>query len=370
MKHLIPILIIIHGAIHLLGFLKAYGFMKTSPMTQNIGVTAGIFWLISFLLFFVSVFLFYNRQSFWPFVVIAAILISQILIILSWTDARYGTILNIIILFVAIGELGNFYFDNMVEKEVAFIYQQPSTSSFPDKPIASLEKFPPIVQKWLLSSGTMKEAAIKKVFLKQKGSLKTSPSGEWMPFTAEQWFNISPPSFIWKSDVSMWGPLYFLGRDKLFEGKGSMLIKLNAIVPVVNSKNDPKIDEATMQRYMAEICWFPSAAMEPYFQWESVDELTAKASMTIDDKTVFGQFNFSPEGDLVSFETKRYMGQGKNASLEIWQIHNSSFKIFNGIRIPNKSEVFWKLADGDFQWLQLEISEIYYNDDFISAQNK
>lgn len=150
----------------------------------------------------------------------------------------------------------------MVEKEVAFIYQQTSTSSFPARSIASLEKFPPIVQKWLLNSGTIKEAPIKKVFLKQKGSLKTSSSGKWMPFTAEQWFNISP------------------------------------------------------------------------------------------------------EGDLVSNETKRYMGQGKNASLEIWHIHNSSFKIFNGIRIPNKSEVIWKLADGDFQWLQLEISEIYYSDDF------
>ncbi len=365
MKHLIPILIIIHGTIHLLGFLKAYGFMKTSPMTHTIGVTAGSFWLISFLLFILSVILFYNRQSFWPFVLIVSILISQILIILSWTDAKYGTILNIILFFVAISEIGNFYFDNMVEKEVSFIFQQPSTSAFPDKSIASLEKFPPIVQKWLLNSGTLKEPPIKKVFLKQKGLLKTSPSGNWMPFTAEQWFNISPPSFIWKSDVSMWGPLYFFGRDKLYEGKGSMLIKLNGILPVVNSKNDLKTDKATMQRYMAEICWFPSAAMESYMHWESLDELTARASMTIDDKTVIGQFTFSPEGDLILFETKRYMGQGKNISQEIWQIHNSSFKIFNGIRIPNKSEVFWKLAEGDFQWLQLEISEIYYNDDFV-----
>ncbi len=365
MKHLIPILIIIHGTIHLLGFLKAYGFMKASPMTQTIGITAGSFWLISFLLFFLSVFLFYYRQSFWPFVLIAAILISQILIILSWTDARFGTILNIIFLFVAISEIGNFYFDNMVKNEVAFIFREPSTSAFPDQSIATLEKLPPIVQKWLYNSGTIKSGPIKKVFLKQKGKLKTSPSGKWMPFTAEQWFNSSPPSFIWKSDVSMWGPLYFLGRDKLFEGKGSMLIKLNGIVQVVNSENDLKIDEATMQRYMAEICWFPSAAMESYFHWESLDELTAKASMTIDDKTVSGLFTFSPEGDLIAFETKRYMGQGKNTSLEIWQIHNSSFKIFNGIRIPNKSEVSWKLAEGDFQWLQLEISEIYYNDEFV-----
>ncbi len=365
MKHLITILIIIHGAIHLLGFLKAYGFIKASPMTQNIGTTAGSFWLISFLLFLLSVFLFYSRQSYWPFVLIAAILISQILIILSWTDARFGTILNIIFLIVAISEIGNFYFDKMVKKEVAYIYSEPSTSLSQDLSITSLEKLPTIVQKWLHNSGTIKAGPIKKVYLKQKGKLKTSPSGKWMPFTAEQWFNSSPPSFIWKSDVSMWGPLYFLGRDKLIEGKGSMLIKLNGIVPVVDSKNDLKTDEATLQRYMAEICWFPSAAMESYIHWESVDELTAKASMTLDDKTVSGLFTFSPEGDLISFETKRYMGQGNNTSLEIWQIHNTSFKTFNGIRIPNKSQVSWKLAKSDFQWLQLEISEIYYNDDFV-----
>jgi len=368
MKHLIPILLLIHGAIHLMGFLKAYGFMKGSPMTQTIGTTAGSFWLISFLLFLLSVFLFYTKQSYWPFVMLAAILISQILIILSWTDARYGTILNIVFLFVAISAIGNFYFNSMVKNEVAYIFREPSISSSQDQSIAPLEKLPPIVQKWLRNSGAMTEAPIKKVYLKQKGLLKTSPSGKWMPFTAEQWFNISPPSFIWMSDVSMWGPLYFSGRDKLSEGKGSMLIKLNGILPVVNSKNDLKTDEATMQRYMAEICWFPSAAMESYLHWEALDELTAKAIMTIDEKTVMGQFIFSPEGDIVSFETKRYMGQGKDIRQEIWQIHNSSFKTFHGIRIPNKSEVLWKLAEGDFKWLQLEISEIYYNDAFVFGE--
>lgn len=364
MKHLISILITVHGAIHLLGFLKAYGLMKTSAMTQNIGGIAGIFWLLSFLLFILSVMLFYYGQPLWPFVLLTAILISQILIIGSWNDAKYGTILNLLFLLIALSKVGSINFDIMVEKEVAYILSQPSKKVGPDTASVSLDKIPPVVQKWLRNSGALNKPPVERVFLKQKGLLKTSSSGHWMPFTASQWFNITPPSFIWKSDVSMWGPLYFLGRDKLSDGKGSMLIKLNGLLPVVNVENDLKTDEATMQRFMAEMCWFPTAALQSYLHWKYMDEHTAKVTMTLDDKTVTGQFTFSPKGDPIMFETRRYMGQGKNARQEVWQVLNTSFRTFNGIRIPDKSEVRWKLAEGDFHWLQLEISELLYNDDF------
>ena len=73
--------------------------MKTYHLTQpigNRGAYFGVFLFYSSLFQFIS---FITIASFWPSIIFLAILISQILIILSWSDAKYGTILNLIFLF-------------------------------------------------------------------------------------------------------------------------------------------------------------------------------------------------------------------------------------------------------------------------------
>lgn len=44
-----------------------------------------------------------------------------------------------------------------------------------------------------------------------------------------------------------------------------------------------------------------------------------------------------------------------------WYALVYGYKEFNGIRLPAKGEVFWKLPDGDFSYYQFEITEIEYN---------
>ncbi|GAA4941166.1 hypothetical protein GCM10023314_12670 [Algibacter agarivorans] len=36
-------------------------------------------------------------------------------------------------------------------------------------------------------------------------------------------------------------------------------------------------------------------------------------------------------------------------------------KVFNGYKIPYKYEVSWQLKEGDFNWLNLEITDLEYN---------
>jgi hypothetical protein len=61
---------------------------------------------------------------------------------------------------------------------------------------------------------------------------------------------------------------------------------------------------------------------------------------------------------LAAFETERYYGGGTTAKKERWQITNTTYKVFNGIRIPSQSSVTWKLKEGDFEWLKLEVNEV------------
>jgi hypothetical protein len=118
-----------------------------------------------------------------------------------------------------------------------------------------------------------------------------------------------------------------------------------------------------MLRYLAEIVWFPSAALNDYLQWEQVDSTTVKATITHGGITASGLFKFDANGDVVSFEAKRYYSRKSGATLEDWfiQIEPDGYKEFEGVRIPARSAVTWKLKEGDFTWYKLEITDIHYN---------
>jgi hypothetical protein len=142
-----------------------------------------------------------------------------------------------------------------------------------------------------------------------------------------------------------------------------MQIKLFGLIPMVNASG-PNIDQGSLLRYLAEMIWFPSAALEPYIRWEAIDELHARASLDVGEQTVSGIFTFNTSGEVISFEALRYYDRKGGASLETWHIDidPNSYREFNGFRIPAKSAVSWKLKEGDFLWLKLEITDYHVNE--------
>jgi len=191
--------------------------------------------------------------------------------------------------------------------------------------------------------------------------MRTKPENKWMPFTATQIFNVEKPAFVWNTQVQALPFISLYGRDKLYQEHGSMLIKLEALIPIVNDAENSQINSGAMIRFLAEICWFPSAALNNYIVWEALDETSAKATLTINGKSVSGIFKFSKEGHITSLEAKRFYGGKTDSKLETWLIEMTSHKTFNNIKIPNKSSVSWKLKEGDFNWLKLEIIALERN---------
>ena len=170
-----------------------------------------------------------------------------------------------------------------------------------------------------------------------------------MPFTTIQYFNVKDSAFIWTTKVNVIPIINMIGRDKLYNGEGAMLIKLASLIPVVDEDKNDKINQGAMTRFLAEICWFPSAALNDYITWKTIDATSAKAILTINNKRVSGILTFSSKGDLVSFEAQRYYGGTKDSKREKWLVEMFSYKNFNGISIPNRSSATWKLKEGYFK---------------------
>lgn len=224
-----------------------------------------------------------------------------------------------------------------------------------------LKGLPVCVQKWMNHSGMVGQPRIHTVRLTQTGRLRMEPDKPWVPVNAVQYINVDEPAFIWKARVNMAPFISLQGKDKYFDGHGSMQIKLLSLIPVVQTERSKKMDQSTMVRFLAEMMWYPSAALNEYISWEEIDENSARATMSWKGVKASMVYHFSPDGDMISNLAKRYQEVNGEFVLRDWGGVSRSFQSFHGIVIANKSDVIWKYENGDFNWLQIEVNDIEFN---------
>ncbi len=101
-------ILILHGTLHLVGFYRAYDKVDVVKLDHYIPKPFGELWMLSVLLFLFAAGLVFLKLAWWPFFALAAVILSQVLIVLFWSLAKYGTIFNFIILVYGITSLGIF----------------------------------------------------------------------------------------------------------------------------------------------------------------------------------------------------------------------------------------------------------------------
>ena len=361
MKIVFLIIVLIHGLIHLLGFVQSFGFKEIKELTLPISKSMGFIWLTATILFLTYGLLYFLDSKYAWLFGIAAVVISQIIIILFWQDAKFGTIPNIIIILVSITLLGYYNFQKFTQQETDYLLSRNKITENSIVDENDIEHLPEPVKNWLHNSGAVGKPFISIGKVKQKAEMKMKPEQKnWMTATAIQYTTINNPAFIWTVDVKMNSLLHFQGRDKFENGKGEMLIKMNSLITVVNEHGE-KLDEGALQRYLAEMVWFPSLALSPYITWEQIDSLSAKATMNYKGTSGSGTFYFNSKGDVTKFFALRYKDNNEGAKRYGWTINISDYKTFEGIKVPAKMAATWKLDKGEWTWLKLEVTDIKFN---------
>lgn len=361
MRTALTIWIGIHGIIHLFGFFKAFDIFKFNAISQSISKTYGIFWLLTCLLFVITVILILTYSDYWWLSSFFAVIISQVLIFNYWSDAKLGTIANVIILLVTIIGYSNLNFKDKIKGERIILFENSQLKNQEIVTEKALLDLPPIVQKWLTNCGIIGKQLVSNVYLVQELQLKMKPEQtSWNKGTAEQYFTIQPPAFNWNINTEINSILNVVGRDKFEDGKGEMIIKLLSLIPVASAKNDERVNQATLQRYLAEIVWFPSASLSPYIKWETIDDYSARASMEYKGTKGSGEFHFDKDGNFKKYVAMRYQDSKAIKPTE-WTVFAKRSEVRNGIKIPIECEASWELEDGKWTWLKLKITDIQYN---------
>ena len=171
MKIILIIILYLHTFIHLMGFLKAFSLAQISELPE-ISKTSGILWLTCFLLMLLGVTGYAINKGRWEYPLLAAIILSSILIILNWSAARWGMIPNVILLFIALTSLSS----NLFSKETQRVENQilEENTKGPGNIITreDLDSIPVPVAKWLERSGIVGKACPSSVVLTQQAEMK------------------------------------------------------------------------------------------------------------------------------------------------------------------------------------------------------
>lgn len=253
-------------------------------------------------------------------------------------------------------------FRRTTDEQVRAFLELPAVEEGPaqirEKELAGL---PPPVARWLRASGAAGRPIPRYVRLRQRGSMATAPGSKPLAARAEQYFRTDLPGFVWHVDVRAGGILpLFSGRDTFRDGRGRMRIELAALLPVVDQA-DERIDQGAMLRFLAEIVWFPGAALRPWIRWDPIDDRSARATMEWGGRSCSALFRFDEADRVVGLEAERYMGGGEAARLHRWIVRATAWRSPGGVEIPVAGEVVWDLPEGEFVFYRWEVPELDYD---------
>jgi hypothetical protein len=225
----------------------------------------------------------------------------------------------------------------------------------------SLDRLPLPVQRYLTYAGVVGKPVVNSVRIRQTGVMLPAPDKPAMSFTAEQYYSVNPPGFVWKASIRMAGLPLAQVRDKYMEGSGHILGKIAGLFTMIELPPGQEVREGTLLRFLSEMVWFPSAFLSPYITWEPIDDCSAQVTLTDRGCSVTGRLYFDREGRLTSFVAKRYRAVDGRYELEEWHTPVEGYGSFEGLRLPIKGPAIWKLKTGDLPYVNVTITDVQYD---------
>lgn len=200
-------------------------------------------------------------------------------------------------------------------------------------------------------------------FVSQVGGFRAKPEmAGWSTMRAEQDFSTRPRAFVWNAKISLFPGVPIRISDSYVEGKGEMKGKLLSLFTVIDAQNQRELDEAALQRYLAEAVWFPTALLPSQgVIWTALDGQKARATLTDSGVTVSLDFEFNSRGEIVSVYTaERYREVSGEYTLTPWKGKYSRYIDVEGYLVPSEAEVEWHLGHQNYPYWKARLDQIKY----------
>jgi len=352
------VIVVIHGLIHLLGFLKAFELATISELTQSITRPLGILWLIAALLFVTTAITFAFKNDWWWAIALVAVILSQILVITFWQDAKFGSIPNLLILGVVLLSFGRTLFERGYQKDIQNSLNR--THSLPTEIVteADIQPLPQAVQRYLKYVGVVGKPKVSSMRAVLTGEMREKGK-DYFPFTAEQYNFYDEPIRLFFMKAQMFG-MTVPGYHRYVDGSATMDVRIFGLFSVVKHAGEVMNVSDTVTLFNDMCLLAPATLIDKRITWQSVDELTAKATFTNHGISITATLYFNTEGQLVNFISE---DRWAVADMKQYPFSTpvSNYRNINGYNLPTYGEAIWHYPDGEFIYGKMEIKDIEYN---------
>ncbi len=361
MKTFLSILIFLHGAIHVLGFLKAFQFAKVAQLNIPISKPLGILWLLAFVLFLTAGVMYLLNSPQWSFVAILSVAISTILIIFSWSDARFGMIPNIIILIACIFAIASCSYKSVYLKDIK---QAADNSSIERSTLteSDISHLPVPVQNYIKLSGSIGKPKVSSFKVEFEGQIRKNEQSEWMTFTCEQHNFMANPTRLFFMDARMKG-LPVAGYHHFKNGKAVMDIRLLSLIKVQYAEGNEMDISETVTFFNDMCCVAPATLIDNRIKWLETKGDSVKCSFTNKNITINATLVFNEKAELVNFiSSDRYaFGENGNMTRVPWQTPIKAYKSINGYYLTSFAQLIYNYPEGDLCYGEFDLKGIQYN---------
>jgi hypothetical protein len=358
MKYVLSLIILVHGLIHLIGFIKAFALGNITQLTKEIDKTAGFLWLTTSILFLVGAMVLLLQKSYWPIMIFIAVIISQVLIILVWKDAKFGSILNFLLLMSAIIGWSDHIFESRFERDVKMQLAELGEIQTDLLIEEDIEPLPTPVKNYIRYSGSLNQPKVKNARIVFDGEMRGKKNDRFK-FSSLQYNFIMKPSRHFFMKAKMFG-VSVLGYHEYQNEMASMDIRLLGLIPV-SQASGLEMNKAETVTFFNEICiLIPAALVDKRIEWESIDDISAKATFTNGENTISAILYFNQQGQLINF-----ISDNRYDVNEMKQFRFSTplgnYRLIGGRYLATYGEAIWHQPDGEFTYGKFYLKDIEYN---------
>ena len=363
-RPLLAVVLVIHSLIHLMGVAKAFGWASLPQLTKQFSQPEGLLWALAGVLCgATAVTLFATPRVWWIFGAVALV-VSQAAIATAWTDAKFGTVANVILAIgVAFGFLhdGPRGFTALYARDVAAVLANAAPDTLLTE--AELAALPAVVQRYVRQSGAVGQPYLRNFRVRFHGEIRSGPKARWMAFTGEQVNGLAPRSRIFLMDASLFG-VPFQAFHRYVGAAATMQVKVASLLTMVDARGDA-MNEAETVTLLNDLCVFAPGAL-PFagIRWEPLDSLHARATFENAGHTVRAVLQFSEGGELVNFVSDDrgvLSADGKTMTKMRWSTPVRAYATYGGHRLTTGGEGVWTTTDGEFSYIRLEVVSVEYN---------
>ncbi len=365
-RWVVGFVVVVHGAIHVLGAAKGLGWADVTQLAEPIGAGLGFVWLAAAVVTIAAGVLLLVRVRWWWIVGAVAVASSQVVIVTSWADAKAGTLANVLLLFAVV-----YGWASQGPQGARAEYRRRANAALDvHHPVgvvteAGLELLPSSVAAYVRQSGALGQPLVQTSRARFHGRIRGGPAKPWMTFTGEQVNTYGrQPDRLFLMDAELFGlPVEVLHAYEA--GAATMRVRALSLFPMVNASG-PEMDRAETVTIFNDLCILaPAALIDAPVTWHVLDDHHVRGSYTYGANTIAAELSFNDDHELIDFvsDDRTAVSSGGDLSFtpQRWSTPISGYREVGVVRLGTIGEAHWHAPEGEFAYLEYHLDEITYN---------